>query len=123
MLTTPTLDKLQALNLMGMARAFQEQLERPDYQQLSFEERFGLLVDREAQDRENRRLERHLKTSRPRPRRTAQSRCSRMGHRPSRHLDHRADRRRQNVSGLCAGAGGDPSWPHRPLPASAANAA
>ena len=63
MLTTPTLDKLQALNLMGMARAFQEQLERPDYQQLSFEERFGLLVDREAQDRENRRLERHLKTA------------------------------------------------------------
>ncbi len=63
MLTTPTLDRLHALNLMGMARAFQEQLERPDYQGLSFEERLGLLVDREAQDRDNRRLERHLKTA------------------------------------------------------------
>ncbi len=63
MLTTPTLDKLHALNLMGMARAFQEQLERPDYQSLSFEERLGLLVDRETQDRDNRRLERHLKTA------------------------------------------------------------
>ena len=61
MLTTPTLDKLYALNLMGMARAFQEQGERADYQALTFEERLGLLVDREAQDRDNRRLERNLK--------------------------------------------------------------
>jgi hypothetical protein len=28
MLTTPTLDKLHALNLMGMACAFSEQMER-----------------------------------------------------------------------------------------------
>ena len=64
MLTTPTLDKLHALNLMGMARAFSEQLERADYQTLTFEERLGMLVDREAQDRENRRLHRYLKTAR-----------------------------------------------------------
>jgi DNA replication protein DnaC len=63
MLTTPTLDKLYALNLMGMARAFQEQVERADYQALTFEERLGLLVDREAQDRDNRRLERNLKAA------------------------------------------------------------
>lgn len=63
MLTTPTVDKLRALNLPGMARALSEQLERPDYQALSFEERLGLLVDREAQDRDNRRLERHLKAA------------------------------------------------------------
>jgi DNA replication protein DnaC len=63
MLTTPTLDKLHTLNLMGMARAFQEQLERADYQALTFEERLGLLVDRETQDRENRRLERNLKSA------------------------------------------------------------
>lgn len=36
MLTTPTLDKLHDLGLMGMARAFQEQLERADYQTLTF---------------------------------------------------------------------------------------
>jgi len=64
MLITPTIDKLHALSLGGMARALAEQLERPDYAQLSFEERLGLLVDREAQDRENRRLTRHLKTAR-----------------------------------------------------------
>lgn len=63
MLVTPTLDKLHALNLMGMARAFSEQLERPDYQALAFEERLGLMVDRELQDRENRRLERNLKSA------------------------------------------------------------
>ena len=55
MLTTPTLDKLRALNLTGMARAFAEQQERADYQALSFEDRLGLMVDREAQDRDNRR--------------------------------------------------------------------
>lgn len=64
MLISPTLDKLQALSLGGMARAFTEQLESPDYQELSFEERLGLLVDREAQDRENRRLARRLKAAR-----------------------------------------------------------
>jgi DNA replication protein DnaC len=63
MLVTPTLDKLHTLNLMGMARAFREQLERPDYQALAFEERLGLMVDRELQDRENRRLERNLKSA------------------------------------------------------------
>jgi len=63
MLISPTLDKLQALSLGGMARAFEEQLESPSYQGLSFEERLGLLVDREAQDRENRRLARRLKAA------------------------------------------------------------
>jgi DNA replication protein DnaC len=64
MLTNATLEKLQALNLTGMARAFAEQLERADYQALSFEQRLGLPVDREAQDRDNRRLERNLKAAR-----------------------------------------------------------
>jgi len=63
MLTNPTLEKLHALNLSGMARAFAEQLERADYQALTFEQRLGLLVDREAQDRDNRRLERNLRAA------------------------------------------------------------
>lgn len=63
MLTSPTLDKLHTLNLMGMARALQEQMEKTDYQALTFEERLGLMVDREEQDRENRRLYRYLKTA------------------------------------------------------------
>lgn len=64
MLITPTIDKLHAMALSGMARALAEQLERPAYADLSFEERLGLLVDREMQDRENRRLTRHLKAAR-----------------------------------------------------------
>lgn len=63
MLASPTFNKLTDLGLMGMARAFSEQLERPDYQELTFEERLGLLVDREALDRDNRRLARNLKTA------------------------------------------------------------
>jgi DNA replication protein DnaC len=63
MLTNPTVDKLRALNLTGMARALGEQLERADYQALAFEERLGLLVDREAQDRDNRRLARNLQAA------------------------------------------------------------
>lgn len=56
MLLHPTLEKLQALNLTGMFRGLQEQLQMPDCAQLSFEERLGLLVDRETTERENRRL-------------------------------------------------------------------
>ncbi|MBM4408327.1 MAG: AAA family ATPase [Chloroflexi bacterium] len=64
MLITPTIDKLHALALAGMARALADQQGQPDYAALSFEERLGLLVDREMQDRENRRLARHLRTAR-----------------------------------------------------------
>lgn len=60
MLINPTLDKLNQLKLRGMARALVEQQEQPNYHSLSFEDRLGLLVDREVQDRENRRLARYL---------------------------------------------------------------
>ena len=63
MLTSPTLDKLFALNLAGMARALAEQRESPAYAELPFEDRLGLLVDREATERENRRLERYLRAA------------------------------------------------------------
>ena len=63
MLTSPTLDKLRDLNLMGMSRAYQEQMERADYQALPFDDRLGLLVDSEFQERENRRLFRYLKSA------------------------------------------------------------
>jgi DNA replication protein DnaC len=63
MLINPTLDQLRALGLVGMAQAFTDQLENPEYHALAFEERLGMLVDREAQDRANRRLERNLKAA------------------------------------------------------------
>ncbi len=63
MLTNPTMHKLLALSLTGMAAALQEQQERADYAALAFEDRLGLLVDRETLDRENRRLERNRKAA------------------------------------------------------------
>ena len=56
MLTHPTQERLIALGLGGMARAFDDQRRQPDIAALSFEERLALLVDRESTDRENKRL-------------------------------------------------------------------
>lgn len=56
MLTHPIMEKLQAMNFYGMRKAFEDQLEMADIGKLSFEERFGLLVDREKTEREGRRL-------------------------------------------------------------------
>ena len=47
MLNQPTLNKLQHLQLPGMAKAYREQLEQPSKQQLSFDDRLGLMVDHE----------------------------------------------------------------------------
>jgi DNA replication protein DnaC len=63
MLLTQTLDKLDALGLFGMALGLREQLEGSQYASLSFEERFGLLVDREAEARDSRRLALRLKAA------------------------------------------------------------
>src|ERR671932_601872 len=64
MLLTQTLDRLDALGLFGMALGLREQLESAQYLSLSFEERFGLLVDREAEARDSRRLALRLKAAR-----------------------------------------------------------
>jgi len=61
MLNHPTLDKLHELRFTGMARALTEQMALPDIDDLSFEERLGLLVDREATEREDRRLQTRLR--------------------------------------------------------------
>jgi DNA replication protein DnaC len=61
MLTHPTQQRLVALGLAGMAQALDEQRRQPDIDALSFEDRLGLLVDREAVERENKRLVSRLK--------------------------------------------------------------
>jgi DNA replication protein DnaC len=60
MLIHPIIDKLRALRLNAMALTLEEQMQMDDIESLSFEERLGLLVDREATDRENRRLKTRL---------------------------------------------------------------
>ena len=56
MLRHPTIDKLQQLKLPAMARELTEQRALPEAAALSFEERLGLLADRELTERSNRRL-------------------------------------------------------------------
>src|SRR5215831_15303943 len=63
MLMTQTLDKLDALGLFGMVLGLREQLESNQYLNLSFDERLGLLVDREAETRDSRRLALRLKAA------------------------------------------------------------
>ncbi len=64
MLIHPTIDKLRYMRLNGMANSLEEQMQMQDIESLSFDERFGLMVDREATDRENRRLKTRLKRAR-----------------------------------------------------------
>lgn len=61
MLTHPTRERLITLGLTGMAKALEEQRRSPDLNALSFEERVGLLVDREAAERDTKRLTTRLK--------------------------------------------------------------
>ncbi len=64
MLINQTLEHLRNLKLTAMAQALEEQMQQPLTFDLSFEERFSLLVMREITDRENRRLQRLLKIAR-----------------------------------------------------------
>jgi DNA replication protein DnaC len=63
MLNQPTLEKLHAMKLHGMADAFRAQLETTESHQLSFEERFALLVDPQWLWKENRALRRRLRSA------------------------------------------------------------
>ena len=64
MLNQQTIEKLHVMRMRGMADAFRQQQEDPQNNQLSFEERFGLLVDRQWNWRQNRALERRLRDAR-----------------------------------------------------------
>jgi DNA replication protein DnaC len=61
MLHHPTLDKLNELKFTGMSAALTEQLSLDNIDDLAFEERLGLLVDREITERNNRRLKTRLR--------------------------------------------------------------
>jgi len=61
MLIHPALDRLRTLRLEGMAKALEDQLQMPDVEDLRFEERLSLLLDREATERNSRRLKTRLR--------------------------------------------------------------
>lgn len=64
MLSQPLLEKLSALRLAGVRQGLEEQSLSTKYAELTFEERLGLLVDKEWQRRENARLSRGLRIAR-----------------------------------------------------------
>ena len=61
MLAHPTHERLIALGLAGMAKAFEEQRAAPDLAALTFEERVGIMADREAAERDTKRMTARLK--------------------------------------------------------------
>ena len=61
MLTEEIMQKLHNLRLAAMAEAWRAQQSDPAINELSFDERFGLLVDTEHLARENRRIARNMK--------------------------------------------------------------
>jgi len=63
MLEQPMIEKLLAMRLQGMADAWKAQEQDPAMRELSFPERFGMLVDRQWSWRENQALARRLKAA------------------------------------------------------------
>lgn len=59
-----TIEQLKDLKLNGLLEAWSEQQAQPSYHDLSFDERFALLVEREYIRRQNQRLRRRLKQAR-----------------------------------------------------------
>lgn len=83
MLHHPTRESLKALRLFGMLHALEEQQESEEWNGLSFDERLGLLVDRERIEQDNRSVSARLR----RARLGQQAAIENVDLRPSRGLD------------------------------------
>jgi DNA replication protein DnaC len=83
MLSHPTSDRLRELGLIGMARALEEQRRQPGSAELAFEDRLALLVDREALERDGKRLAARLRFAGLRQQATPED----VDHRAARGLD------------------------------------
>jgi DNA replication protein DnaC len=83
MLTHPTTDRLRELGLAGMARALEEQRRHADAADLGFEDRLAMLVEREALERDSKRLTTRLRFAGLRQQATPED----VDHRAARGLD------------------------------------
>jgi DNA replication protein DnaC len=79
-----TLSKLNDMRLSAMSETYREQLRNPEYQELSFEERFSLLVDIEWSRRQNNKLDRLIKNAQFR---SSQASIEDIEYHPDRKLD------------------------------------
>lgn len=84
MLIEPTLQKLKALKLYGMAEATQSFIDNPHSTTLSFDEKLGIIVDHELTQRENKRQTRLLKSAKLR---TTQACVENINYQRARGLD------------------------------------
>lgn len=84
MLKEPTIEKLKAMRLDAMAAAWLEQQGKADVSGLSFDERFGMLVDAEWLHRENKRLAKALRDAKLK---LASACIEDVDHSPKRELD------------------------------------
>jgi hypothetical protein len=129
MLKQPMIEKLQGMRLLGMVEALKAQEQDPSARELSFLERFGLLVDQQWNWRENQALSRRLKNAKLR---TPNACVEEIDYRTARGLDKSVirsltqqsawvgthenifvigtNRRRQELRGLRFGAEGMPGW-------------
>lgn len=58
-----TIDKLHDMRLSAMADAFEAQCNDQSYDGFSFEDRFGMLVDKEWDKRKNSKLQKLIRTA------------------------------------------------------------
>ena len=63
MLLHPTLNQIDQLGLAGMAKAFRDLADNPEAKTLDHAEWLGLLLDREATERQDRRLKSRLRNA------------------------------------------------------------
>jgi predicted sugar kinase len=63
MLNQETVNKLRHMKLTGMVEALQQQDNDAAYQEMGFQERLGLLVDREFSKRQQNRLQRLINSA------------------------------------------------------------
>ena len=137
MFANQTIEKLEALGLHAMAAGLAEQLSAPGtYDELAFADRLGLLVDKEADARDSRRLAARLKAAKlrypaavedidfrspqgPRPLGDIGVGPGGMGEGAPQRARHRLDRLWQELPRLCAGQRGRPPGPYCALPAHA----
>ncbi len=63
MLIHPTIENLRYLKLAGMIHALEAQMQTPEADALTFDDRFGMLVDAEVTTRDNRRLQGRLRAA------------------------------------------------------------
>lgn len=63
MINQSTITRLREMHLGVMADAFRDQINDPSHKELTFEERFGLLVDAEWTRRKHNRLQKLIKNA------------------------------------------------------------